>query len=260
MMGRFGSEERIAQSLTSAGWKVSERTVRRVRNEKPRPAPVPPHGLEPHRITHPVIARFVNHTWMMDVTEIHAFLGGGTLYLATVFDAFSRVPLAIQGYRGKPGASAMAKLLKTALRAFGKAKYVITDQGKEFSGKVFQKTAVRLGIHPRFGTKDRLFATARLERFWRTLKELTNVKADPPLNLTDLEARVELALAYYLCFRPHQGLAGATPAEAFLGVDPACTKSVRPPRARAGEGPREPPFELGFLDPEKRAFPILKAA
>jgi hypothetical protein len=132
--------------------------------------------------------------------------------------------------------------------------------GGEFKGKVFQKTAVRLGIQHRFGTKDRLFATARLERFWRTLKQLTNVKADQSLNLDDLEARVELALVYYLCFRPHQGLAGATPAEAFLGIEPACAKAARPPRGRIGEGPREPPFAVGFLDPEKRAFPILKAA
>jgi hypothetical protein len=209
MMGRFGSDETAARILTRAGWRVSERSVRRVRSEKPRQVPSPRPGSEPHRTTHPVIARFVNHTWMMDVTEIRAFLGAGTLYLATVFDAFSRVPLVVQGYQGKPGASAMAKLLKTALRAFGKAKYVITDQ---------------------------------------------------PLNLTDLEARVELALAYYLCFRPHQGLSGATPAEAFLGVDPACTKAVAPPRGRPGEGPRRPPFEVGFLDPEKRAFPILKHA
>ena len=260
VMGRFGSDEMAAKVLTRAGWRVSERTVRRVRNEKPRQTPSPPPGSGPHRITHPVVARFVNHTWMMDVTVIQAFLGGGTLYLAAVFDAFSRVPLVIQGYHGKPGASAMAKLLKVALRAFGKAKYVITDQGKEFSGKAFRKTAVRLGIHHRFGTKDRIFATARLERFWRTLKELTNVKADPPLNFDDLESRVELALAYYLCFRPHQGLSGATPAEAFLGTDPACTKAVTPPGGRAGEGSRQPPFEVGFLDPEKRAFPILKQA
>jgi hypothetical protein len=146
------------------------------------------------------------------------------------------------------------------MRAFGKAKYVITDQGPEFKGKVFRKTAGRLGIQHRFGTKDRIFATARLERFWRTLKELTNVKADQPLNFDDLEARVELALVYYLCFRPHQGLSGATPAETFLGVDPACTRAVTPPRGRTGEGPQQQPFDVGFLDPEKRAFPILKQA
>ena len=42
----------------------------------------------------PVIARFVHHTWMMDVTIVRQFLGPD-LYLAAVFDAFSRVPLAL---------------------------------------------------------------------------------------------------------------------------------------------------------------------
>jgi transposase InsO family protein len=200
----------------------------------------------------------VHHVWMMDVSEIQAFLGGGTLYLASVFDAFSRVPLVVQAYQGKPGASAMAKLLKAAVRTFGKARYVITDQGGEFKGKVFRKTAARLGIRHRFGTKDRIFATARLERFWRTLKELTNVKTDQPLDLADLEQRLETALTFYLCFRPHQGLSGAVPVEAFLGIEPAHEKAVAPPRGRAGEGPQEPPFEIAFLDPHTRTLPILK--
>ena len=75
---------------------------------------------------------------MMDVTQIATFLGG-TLYLASVFDAFSRTPLALQTFDTKPGASSMARLLKTAVRAFGKAKYLITDQGGEFKGRIFRK-------------------------------------------------------------------------------------------------------------------------
>jgi len=67
-------------------------------------------------------------------------------------------------------------------------------------------------------------------------------------------------MTYYLCFRPHQGLRGATPAEAFFGIEPSCTKAISPPRGRTGEGPQEPPFAIGFLDPDKRALPILKAA
>ena len=67
-------------------------------------------------------------------------------------------------------------------------------------------------------------------------------------------------MTYYLCFRPHQGLRGATPAEAFFGIEPSCTKAISPPRGRPGEGPQKAPFVIGFLDPDKRALPILKAA
>ena len=253
----FGGDEMVANVLTRAGWKLSPRTVARIKKERPISKPMPPANDGRHKTTHPVVARFVNHVWMMDVTEIASFLGG-TLYLASVFDAFSRVPLAMQAYDRKPGASAMARLLKSAVRAFGTAKYVITDQGGEFKGKLFRKTAARLGIIQRFGTKDRIFATARLERFWRTLKETASLKRDQPLTLEDLERRLELALTYYLCFRPHQGLHGATPAEAFLGTEPACQRAGSPPRGRVGEGRKDAPFTVDFLDRDKRDFPILK--
>jgi hypothetical protein len=72
---------------------------------------------------------------MMDVTLVRECLGGPDLHLASVFNAFSRVPLVVHTYERKPGASAMARLLKTATRAFGKAKYVITDQGGEFTAR-----------------------------------------------------------------------------------------------------------------------------
>src|SRR5262249_17234882 len=75
---------------------------------------VPPKPLRP------VIARFAHHVWMMDVTEVQAFLGG-TLHVAAVFDAFSRVPLVVQTLETKPRASAMARLLKTATRTFPSA-------------------------------------------------------------------------------------------------------------------------------------------
>ena len=66
---------------------------------------------------------------------------------------------------------------------------------------------------------------------------------------------------HYLCFRPHQGLRGTyPPAEAFLGIEPATAKAIKPPRGRSGEGATDPPFIVDFLDRQKRAFPFLKAA
>lgn len=195
--------------------------------EKPYLPPPPPSHSPGPKATHPVVARFLNHVWMMDVTTIASFLGPD-LYLAAVFDAFSRAPLALHTFEAKPGASAMARLLRAAARTFGKAKYVITDQGGEFTGSIFQKTAARLGIVQRFCSADNNHATARLERFWRTLKQLARLKADRPLTNQDLERRLETTLTYFLCFRPHRKLQGATPAEVFLGVEPLPRRLLRP--------------------------------
>jgi putative transposase len=196
---------------------------------------------------------------MMDVSVVQA-LFGGEFYLAAVFDAFSRVPLAIATHEHQPGASAMARLLKAAARTFGSPRYLITDQGPEFTGRVFAKAVAHLGIVHRFGSTKNIFATARIERFWRTLKHTSSLRLHPTLTIGDLERRLELTLTHYLCFRPHQGLRGATPAETFLGLPPACRSATSPPRGRRGEGPKLAPFVIDFLDPDKGHFPLLKAA
>ena len=102
--------------------------------------------------------------------KIKTLFGAQTLYFAAVFDASSRMPLAGMTFTRKPGGAAMARLLKAAVAAFGAPKYLITDLGGEFIAHVFQKVVARLGIKPRFASADNIHATARLERFWKTLK------------------------------------------------------------------------------------------
>jgi transposase InsO family protein len=179
--------------------------------------------------------------------------------MATVFDAFSRAPLALHVFDQRPGARDMARLLRTAARALGKPKYLITDRGGEFTAGAFVKAARRLGALHRFAATDSILATARLERFWRTLKETAGLYGfHLPLTREDLERRLELALLYYLCFRPHEGLGGATPTEAFLGTPPAHHAAVEPPRGRPGEGPAHAPFRIDYLDPHNQRLPVLK--
>ena len=108
--------------------------------------------------------------------------------------------------------------------------------------------------------RQNIHATARLERFWRTLKDAAELRLRRPLTIQDLERRLEIALAHYVVFRPHQGLHGATPAEALLGVHPACANALSPPRGRPGEGSGDSPFCVEYLDPRNRRFPVLKSA
>jgi transposase InsO family protein len=252
----FGGEDMIAQTLARAGWRLSARSVRRIAAEKP----LPPPPLPPTRPSHPVVARFVHHVWMMDITEVPAFLGVGVFHVAGVFDAFSRVPLALRVFDRKPTAAAMARLFRRCARAFAAPKYLITDLGGQFTGKLFRRAVARFGTRQRFASKDNLYATARLERFWRTLKDAARLRWLRPLTFEDLERRLVLALTHYLLFRPHQGLGGATPAEACLGLEPANARAESPPRGRPGEGSPHPAFSLEYLDPPTRSFPILRTA
>jgi transposase InsO family protein len=252
----FGGEDMVAQTLARAGWRLSARSVRRIAAERP----LPPPPLPPERRPHPVVARFVHHVWMMDITEVPAFLGVGTFHVAGVFDAFSRVPVALRVFDRNPGAPEMARLLRAVARRFGSPRYLITDLGGEFGGRVFARAVGRLGVRQRFASAENLYATARLERFWRTLKDTARLRRLRPLTFEDLERRLTLALTHYLLFRPHQGLRGATPAEAYLGIEPESARAESPPRGRRGEGSWDPALRVGYLDPQTRSFPILKTA
>ena len=253
----FGGEDSIALTLAGAGWTVSARSVRRITARTPRLSPSP---CSPTKASHPVVTRFVHHVWMMDVTEVRSFLGLQVFHVAGVFDAFSRVPLALHVGEAKPDAARMVRLLTATARASGAPKYLITDLGGEFRGRIFAKAVGRLGIRQRFASALNIHATARLERFWRTLKDSASLRLHRPLTIQDLERRLEIALVHYVVFRPHQGLHGATPAEALLGVRPACAKALSPPRGRPGEGSGDSPFCVEYLDPQSRRLPILKNA
>jgi transposase InsO family protein len=227
-----GGQDLIARTLARAGWKVSARSVGRYRKAKAVPPPLPE---APRRKANPVRTCFVHHTWMMDVTQIRQFLGTD-IYLAAVFDAHSRVPLLLRIFDTMPGAAEMAALLRRAVEVFGNPKYLLTDLGGEFAGELFAQAVARLGIVHRFASADNIKATARLERFWRSLKEMAGLRGlQLALTVDDLERRLEVALLHYLCFRPHEGLEGATPLEVFLGVEPAHLCAVEPPRGRPGQ-------------------------
>jgi transposase InsO family protein len=193
---------------------------------------------------------------MMDVSEVRPFLGP-TLFIAAAFDAFSRAPLAVQTFAHKPCALEMAVLLKRAAGAFTKPKYLMTDCGGEFIGGAFKAATAYFGTKHRFALKENLYATARLERFWRTLKESARLyRLGLPMTRSDLERRLEIALAYYVAFRPHEGLNGMTPLEALLGLEPGHVRAVEPPRGAPGQRAAPAPFALAFLDDDRR-FPIL---
>jgi len=65
---------------------------------------------------------------------------------------------------------------------------------------------------------------------------------------------------YYLWLRPHQGLAGATPADVLLGPKDS-PPVVPPPRGKPGEQPQVSlGLEIRHLDPEKRLPYLLSKA
>jgi transposase InsO family protein len=247
ILAGFPGDRSVALHLARAGWKLSRRTVQRIRREKPIPSPPAPPIGQPRAVR----ARYPNHVWMLDLTEIPGFLRLFSFKLAVVLDA--RVSFQ------EPTGRDVAKLLGKAARRFGSPRHSVSDQGVQFTSGPFRNALARLGIKHRYGAIGRTGSIAVIERFFRTLKTIAGLHSRPPLLRRDLEHRLLLAFLYYLWLRPHQGLAGATPADVLLGrkVSPA----VPPPRGRPGE---QSQVSLGFeprhLDPEKHLPYLLSKA
>ena len=177
-----------------------------------------------------------------------------------MLDGFSRMPLAVAVFSAEPSAKQMARLLRDAANRFGSARYLITDQGSQFTASAFRAAVESLGMQHRFGAIGQSGSIALIERFWRTLKQSLRSTSVPPLTRRALEQRLRPVLFHYSYVRPHQGLDGTTPAECFFALKAAGEDAQSPPRARPREGPSEHPFTIGFIDHEQRLPYIIRTA
>jgi putative transposase len=250
----IGGSKKITQMLARAGLKIGRETVRRYRRAPRLPKPADRSSAKPRVLR----AKYVNHIWLADLTEIRGFLGLFVYKLVVVLDLRSRFPLAFGIFTSEPTADQVLEVLDRAMRQHGRPRHFVSDQGSQFTAAVFRETLDALAIQQRFGAIGQYGSIAIIERFWRTLKELLGIRLWPPLSAVHLEARTELALAYYSTLRPHQGLGGATPAEVYLNEPPAVKSAVPPPRknTKAPMGEQPLPFEVVYLDPECR-LPVL---
>ena len=134
--------------------------------------------------------------------------------------------------------------------------HFISDHARCFTGQVFRRKLLRLGVKQRFGAVGKKGSIALIERMWRTLKDTMGLRLLRPLAAENLMEKVEIGLLHYAHFRPHQGLGGATPAEMYFGRTPSHLSAIPPPRGRPGEGRKHSPFRIDYLDAE-RLLPLL---
>jgi transposase InsO family protein len=270
-LAAFPGDGSVAAHLARAGWRISRRSVQRIRRARPVLTPEPEKTPAAPRA---VRARRPHDVWMLDITEVPGLPGSFSFKVAVVFDAFSRAPLVGAAFHSEPDGAAMAKLLRSADRRFGPPRHLVTDRGAQFTSDVFARAVAALGARHRFGAVGKTGSIAIIERFFRTLKDAAALRLRPPLLLDDLVARLDLTLGYYTWLRPHSALAEHTPGERLFGsmmahpatasamapaTDPP-TARVSPLRGRPGERVAATlPFELRRLaDPHTgRGLPYL---
>jgi transposase InsO family protein len=249
----FGGNDLIARTLARASWKLSARTVGRIRRAH-WPAPRGPEAAL--TVPRAVRAKRPNHIWMVDLTDVKGLFGLVTFKVAVVFDAFSRVPLSARVFSKEASAAEIARLVSRTARRHGRPAHFISDHARCFTGQTFRRKLKRLGVKQRFGAIGKKASIALIERLWRTLKDTLGLRLLRPLAAEDLMEKIGLGLVHYAHFRPHQALAGATPAEIYFGWTPSQLSAIPPPRGRLGEGAMDSPFRVDYLNAE-RLLPVL---
>lgn len=181
LMDRHILEEPTAGVLTmqdmleELGYKASYERVRRLMR-KACIMPIYPRRhltvLGEKRHIYPYLLRYLeiirpNHVWAIDITYIPMALG--FMYLTGIIDVYSRY---IVGWNisNTLDASASLKVVKQAVREYGKPEILNSDQGSQFTCGTYVEYLKEEGIQISMDGKGRALDNIYIERFWRTIK------------------------------------------------------------------------------------------
>jgi transposase InsO family protein/DNA-binding XRE family transcriptional regulator len=253
----FGGNDLIARTLARAGWKLSSRTVGRIRRER---WPTPRLPVTASTVRRAIRARYPNHIWMVDLTDVRGLFEISTFKVGAVFDVFSRMPLSARVFSREPTSADVARFVSGTATRYGRPVHFVSDRARCFTAQFFRRKLRRLDVKQRFGAVGKKGSIALIERLWRTLKDTLGLRLLRPLMAEDLMEKVEMGLVHYAHFRPHQALGGATPAEIYFGRTPKHLSAIPPPRGRPRQALTVPRFEVSFLDSERRLPVLLRKA
>jgi len=149
--------------------------------------------------------------WCADITYIP--MRRGFLYLVAVMDWATRKVLAWR-VSNTMDVEFCITALEEALAGFGRPEIFNTDQGSQFTSLRFTGVLQAAGIRISMDGRGRWMANVFIERLWRSLKyECVYLHAFE--TGSELRAGLTKWIGYYNANRPHSGLGGQTPNEAY---------------------------------------------
>lgn len=215
----FYGRRQMTLTLRRAGYEVNPKRVRRLMQKmglaaiypKPRTTVATPgHRIYPYllrgvEITHP------NQVWSTDITYVP--MANGFMYLTAVIDWYSRYVLSWQ-LSNTLDASFCIEALQQALQS-GRPEIFNTDQGSQFTADAFTSILEAAEVRISMDGKGRALDNIFVERLWRTVKY-----EDIYLHHYETVPQLYVGLGNYFHFynqeRPHQSLAGRSPAEVYF--------------------------------------------
>jgi putative transposase len=173
-----------------------------------------------HRFVYP----FPNDCWQLDAFETRlADRSKATVFQLT--DDHARYALASRAAAAENGVDAVA-VVKAGIQQHGVPTRLLTDNGTAFNmSRRGQATAlttylISLGVTPITGRPSHPTTQGKNERHHQTTQRWL-AKQPAPKNLDDLQALLDRFDHAYNTSRPHQALAGRTPAEAYSALPKA---------------------------------------
>jgi len=164
-----------------------------------------PYLLKGLEITHP------NQVWAIDITYIP--MAKGFMYLVAIIDVYSRFIVG-WGLHNTLDAENSLEVLKEAIAKFGKPEIVNSDQGSQYTSKLWTEYLDSQEIKISMDGKGRALDNIFIERFWRTVKQ-DYVYKHPAQNGLELFGGLQDFMRHYNYKKRHQGIGRRTPSALF---------------------------------------------
>ena len=176
--------------------------------------PAPGHKVYPYLLRNLKVERS-NQVWAVDITYIP--LQYGFLYLVAIIDLYSRF---VVGWSLNNTMSARwcADTLEEAIRAYGAPEILNSDQGSQFTSKVFTGSVIDAGIRMSMDGKGRAIDNVFIERLWRSLK-YEHVYLNPANDGLECYKGIDAYFHYYNHQRRHTSIGKVPPAQCYEPPD-----------------------------------------
>ncbi|MDV6296727.1 IS481 family transposase [Rhodococcus aetherivorans] len=179
------------------------------------------------------------HLWQLDLVGGIFLSDGRECKMLTGIDDHSRF-VVVAAVLPTPSGHAVSDAFITAMDRWGVPFEVLTDNGKQFTGKhtrplpvevLFERTCREYGITPRLTKRRSPTTTGKIERFHRTLRRELLDETGTFDTIETAQQAIDEWVHAYNHFRPHQALDMSAPADLFR------TRTTTDPDRRETETP-----------------------
>jgi transposase InsO family protein len=165
------------------------------------------------------------HLWQLDIVGGVFLADGRECKMLTAIDDHSRFVVAAT-ILARPSGPAVCEAFLAAIHRWGAPFEVLTDNGKQFTGKftrplpvevLFERICRENGITARLTKRRSPTTTGKVERFHRTLRRELLDEVGAFESIEAAQTAIDEWVHAYNTARPHQSLNMATPASLFRG-------------------------------------------